>query len=466
MMFSLAIRSSLQSKYEMNFPLPPGTTHDRVNQFTVENGHLFWRPLDGEEWTEVSLPGNRKAFQVKADWENLMVLDTEGDVHYAKSVSGTGTLMQEVKWQKGIWDLPVISEIYNRIVKEPNFVVANGESWACSYLEDGAFYVDGAGQKHALGDDGIGPTTTAFVADHVNRCFRFYDPFVPKWAEDAEDLFIPFPETATSTFELKEVASARSGLFLIGYDVEPSPKGGVEKSLALYFLSADANLLGLNPGISYGYQTKAANSSTFALPASLYRKLPMPDGDLCSTIGVERASGSLMTDLILTISGYQDGEKGYFYLPLGEEKWQFRKKESNQQEALPPLIIDPKQKFESGLQNCDGFTWDGEHSVLLLGYGKNALQCSMKISVGGEYFPLYLYPKLSQWNLIGFDHVVDTLVIPKKTRKALKWDCGKVVPVQIERTKDSLTISRKSNGKEIFHFRYQGGDSDQSCVIF
>lgn len=350
-------------------------------------------------------------------------------------------------------------------MKNPNITISNGECWSCSYLEAGTFYLDGAGQKHGLGDDGIGPTTTAYVADQVNRCFRYYDPFVPKWSEDAEDLYIPFPETATSTFELKGLASSRSGLFILGYDVVAAPKGGVEKSLGLYFLSADANLRGLNPGISYTYETRSADASEFVLPASLYQKLPFPDGGVCATLGVERGKGLLMTDVILTISGEKDGERGYFYLLLGEEKWEFKVEEGDDQEVLPVWVKDREQVFESGLQNCDGHTWDGEYVVTLQGFGRNALQCRMTVWAKGEKYPLYLYPKCSQWNLVGFDKLVYTLVLPEETRKVLAWKCGEVVPVEIETTKDQLRISRRSNGKEIFHFRYKGKESEGGCVI-
>lgn len=110
-MSAMSILPSVSQKSVLDIPPAPWVVHDRVNQFIIENGHLMWRPFEEGDWTEASLPGDLRASQVKADWDNLMVLDVDGDVHYAKSVQGTDSQMNHLHWHKGIWDLPVISEI-------------------------------------------------------------------------------------------------------------------------------------------------------------------------------------------------------------------------------------------------------------------------------------------------------------------------------------------------------------------
>ncbi len=440
---------------------PPGNTYDRLHRYIIKDRQLFWRSRRSEsEWKSISLLEGCIPYQVKADWENLMVLDTDGNVHYTKSMNGDDSLINNLPWQKGIWNFPIISAIYNRIVGNPNFIVSEGGIWDCSYLESGCRYIDGIGNCHFLGNKAgmIEATTTAYVADQENRCFRYYDPYVPPWAEDAETINIPFPETAHSTFELKGFASCRSQLFLIGYDLMAAEKGGVEKKLTLYTISADANLMGLNPAISYTYSTENIDKASFVLPASRYRKLPMPEGSITSVVGIERAEGKLMTDVVLKVEGELNGAAGFFYLNPGENRWQFQEFKNHiiESEAFLELeYVDEYQMFSSSLQNWNGYVFESGYSAVLRNFGIRAMESKVVVEVDGEVYEIPLYVRQNQWNLIGFDRIEYTLVLSQEVQKVLNWDVDEVMPVLFEKDGNELEIKTKHGHKKLFCFRGQ-----------
>lgn len=475
-MFESPLQSSHETPLYLSEIYPPWREHDRVNKFIVENGKLFWKPLKQEEnedreWVEVELPEGRTPHQPKADWENLMVLDTDGDVHYTKSCDGTETLMTNPKWSSGIWVLPVVSEIFNRFIyQDPNFTVPDGGAWDCSYLEEGSFYLDALGRQHGLGENKgeIEATTTAYVADTKTRRFRFYDPYIPKSPEDSEKLFIPFPETSETTFDLKGCSSCRSGLFCIGYDVsQAEPKVGVVKELAMYYIPVDANLLGLNPMISYTYSSEPESETDFVLPASHHQRISLPQGlgvELTGIVGMERAEGKAMTDVVLTVEGkrvveYDDGveeeEKGFFYKKPCDEEWQFKPMPSHlidPDDILVEKCYDQDEVFSTTVFNFFGHTVDGEHDAKLKNFGHNSLISSISVTIDGIDYGMQLYTQESQWNLIGFDWKSYVLFIPMETREMLGWESEEVVIVKVKIHDEHLVIRDKRNKKDLFHF--------------
>lgn len=439
--------------------IPPWKICDRVHKYVIEERKLFGRFLAKEgdpEWSQIFLPDGRIPTQVKADWENLMVLDSAGDVHYTKSMRGEESLIDNLPWQRGIWNLPVLGPIYNCIARNPNFVVANGEAWDCSYLEGGCHYIDGKNNLHPLGDEVgmIGATTTAYVADQEHRYFRYYDPYIPPWVGDRGTINIPFPETSKSIFDLRGFASCRSQLLLVGYD-RIADDLGVKNSLALYTISADANLRGLNPEISYTYSMQDGNKKSFVLPASHYQKLPIPEGRISSVVGVERAMGDLMTNVVFTIEGELDGVAGFFYLSPGEDQWQFQELETHHidpEAYLESEYIEEDGVFSSFLRDWVGRVFETEYTATLKDFGTRAMESYIDVEVGEEVYQIPLYIKESQLNLIGFNWTKDTLVIPQAVREAFGWDIGEVVSVLCEEEEGQILIKTKDDHQILFCF--------------
>jgi hypothetical protein len=452
------LKESLFNAYpseDLDIIYPPWLIHDRVNEFAVIHGHLYWGPLIGSKrlWKAVVLPNDRVPVQVKADWENLMVLDTKGDVHYAKSCKGTKTLMNKLAWQKGIWDLPVISALFNEVIlHDPNFSVPRDGLWATSYIESGCLYVDGAGRVHEIGDgkDQIGPTTTAFVADTKRRLFKYYDPYIPKWSEDGEKIFLPFPETSSRYLHLKGCASCRSGLFFIGFDVARAEEGGVNKTLAAYFICADANLLGLNPGIKYSYLQMPPQARDFVLPAYLYQKIQLPEnGILTSLVGVVRTSGNRMTDVVLTIEGRKNNEHGFFFKKLSDAEWSFKPvphKINPEDFLLEQFHKD--EKFMPLLFDYLGMSGKG-FKAELLNFGKNTLCSVINIEIEGNIHEVRLHPRQSQWDLLGFDFTEYAIVANEEVCKLLGWE-KEAIPVFVEN--EDKIISIRGNTEVLFKF--------------
>lgn len=422
---------------------PPWTIHDRVNEFVIKQGALEWRPIGqiNADWKAVTLPHGATPCEVKADYEDIMVSDTDGLIHYAKSSNDDGTLMEKLSWQKGIFDLPVISQIYNAIVKQPNVKISKTQSWGCSFIESSCFYLDADGKEYSVGK--IGATTTLFVADPKERVFSYYDPFIFKVVEEKKKIFLPFPETSERYLELLELATCCSGLFLIGYDIRQAEGIGVEKQLSGYFISADANLLGLQPVpflLSYSYSSEKRK---FVLPVSLYRKINLPEG-ITKNIGLERAPGTKMTDLVLTIESLG----GYYWQKLGEKEWKFteapdRKKEPSA--LLKPVVVDSEETFTPMVFDYTGKTKKEGYPATLHDFGHNSLDSKIVVDKAGTISEMHLYPKQCCWNLLGFDEI-DYFLVEREANKAIE------VLVSIDKETGKVLIRKKFHKEPLFEF--------------
>jgi hypothetical protein len=426
----------------------PGRIHDQIHEYEIIDHKLFYRFfLHTKEWKELTLPENREALEVKADDEDLLVLDTQRVVHLTKSVHGEKSLLEAPNWWKGIFNLPIISSIYNRIVAQPKLELPEGALWSCSFLEEGTLYLDGTGRTHMLGRGhrDITPTDTVYIANKDSRLFFYYDPYIPKESSDRGCLTIPFPETSSSTFDLVHFVSARSGLFLIGYDITHKKEGEVTKTLALYFASVDANLLGMNAlEVRYSY---SSNSHNFRLPAVRYEQQPIPSDSISSNIGIERDIDNSMRNLILTVEGKQVEIPGIFTKTVNEKKWKFTPQSTETLQVLELKEIEEKRSFTTSVYDYEGNSMCGNHDARLKNFGDNSWHSPITIKTEGrKIYHCDLYRKQSQWNLVGFNCTDYTLVANPETQDLLQIE--EVTEVSIDLSPQSLEI--KHGNKTLF----------------
>lgn len=417
---------------------PPWDVSGKYHRYKIEEGRVYYQPLqETSDWKIVSFVKDRIPAQAKADWEDLMVLDDKGNIQYTKITAN----MDNPEWKSGIFDLPVISEIFNRYVYEDPYPKSSG-LWSPSFIEEGKIYVDHLRRKHPIDTSlAYGSTTFLLIYDERHRGFRCYDPFCFKGPEDKESfLYLPLPETADFTFELKGLATCASQSVMLGYEICPEQSGGVRKTIALYTIFADTNTMGENPLIEYTYGSNPQKEE-FVLPVALYRKHCLPPGQITSCVKVLRTQGNENDDRLLEIEGMQGEQCGFWQKELSQQQWSFipcKDHKIPSSSILSLVECDPKSEFHPSVFNY--VSENGKDK--LLNFGKNSLQSTIFCENGET---LTLYRNQSKMNFIGFNFTDYTLVHNKD---------GSTESVVIDEKEGGLVIesSQIMSRKTLFEF--------------
>ena len=402
------------------------------------------------QWKQISLPDQVLAVAINVDNVNLTLLGQNRHIYYAKSAEKKEgvyqSLMGRVTWYKGIFNLPYLGSIFNFFDKKPRVLCPEGALFAISHKDDGAHYLDRMGKKFTIGEGAIGSTTTLAIAHLKKRVIHLYDPYIPKWVGDKGITRIPFPETATSTFELIAYDLSEARHIMLGYEVTPSKKGGVEKRLCLSFISADINLIGFNPlEVKYTYSTED-REGRFVLPTDSHHSDLLPFAE----------EGTFLTGQvhiraeIIRVAGKKGNLYGYFEKL---DTWTFHPQDGfliPEENLLPWEIHEPEQEFETTVHDYQGEMIQPNLKTKLFHFGENSTQSEIIIEKNNLLLRAELFKRPPQINILGFESFEYTLVIPKETRDVLGENWKEVTPVKMILKNHELLI--KAKGTLLFKF--------------
>lgn len=461
--------------------------------YTVSNGKVLFKPIAATTeapWKEF---GNEEGFAdtkhtpliaVSADGDNVVAVDENNHIHYAKSDSvdvrvsfdapdWEVTAGSRVSWTNKWFNMDLVAPIYN-LFKDPKLTLKeNIRSFGISHKgSDTLYYTDMAGKKHP--DPLIGVTTLYVLNEDGTRYF-LADP----WLHNKFDNELTGPEDGQ--FVAESMAVSASSLFVIQRARDENGKE-IHKMYTRY---ADFDSIGSNPALPATYDIDNATALVRYLPAEDWLQQPVipleGQARLTKEIFVLQTGRGQDHRQLRVVGTDKDGSTGYYYKNIYDQEWSFEKTGQNIPEGYflsttvphtgfekgPPIVRDYAGSVESKLKNAPEVVL---RKFATRGLNERGLHTKVECTcANGQKLEIPLYARRGFRHLLGFDgsskKLYWTLVIPKEYRQSqdpqvkelLKglFNNKKTVKVHVEEASSGITITPEffSGNKFKMHFK-------------
>ena len=331
------------------FPIFVKTETDAFDQkctYIIRDGKVYFKPFAAEHndlWKEIPFP--KKAVKISADGDNLIVLDEDQHVYYAKTngiefhVTDCGWHVCDftLDWKKDWFNMDIVSSIVNFIKPAGLYAMQGARSLAISHKgKEALYYTDTAGKQHP--DPFIGVTTLYMLDPSGTRIF-FADPWLPSKFHNE----ITGPEEGR--FVAETLDASASTLFVFQRARDASGKE-IHKMYTRY---ADFDSIGSNPLLPSTYDRENKIPLVRVLPAEDWLEQPcIPlegNAHLTKRITITQ-TGRGQANRQMRVEGTdRDGCTGYYYKNIYGRTWAFERTNH----AISPEAFLPEEEQGTAL---------------------------------------------------------------------------------------------------------------------
>ena len=339
--------------------------------YAIREGKLWFKPIAAHPNASWKLFGGNGSIDnskvplnsVSADGDNILVVDENNIIHYAKSNQIICQISFDcpqwkiiefrIKWTQKWFNMDGVSLVVNLLKNPVLKSLPNYRSLAMSHKgHDTMYYTDLRGKKHP--DPYVGVTTIYLLNDDGTRIF-FADP----WLQNKFNNELTTPEDGR--FQAETLAASASTVFLL-----QRAKNEIGQEIhKMYTRFADFDSIGSNPAL------KATYNPLNRIP--LIRFIPSEDWILQPSIPLQDKARLTKNISILQIGWGQNnrqlrvqgqnhlGINGYFYKNIYQINWKFESTENiflDENQFLSDSI--PHSGFSLGPQIC----FDYENGIL------------------------------------------------------------------------------------------------------
>lgn len=467
-----AVRDNIPLQFTTNQKL----AMDSKFYYAIEDGRIWFKPIGAEKdakWKEFGDGTLTNLESVSADGDNVVVMDKERHIHYAKSHSVDVGLSDDssdwvikegskVSWTTKWFGMDLVAPIVNHF-KDPTLdISATARSYAISHKgTDAMYYTDMAGKKHP--DPFIGVTTLYMLSEDGTRLF-FADP----WLHNKFENELTGPEEGT--FVAEKMSASASTLFLIQRSID---ENGKERN-TMYTRYADFDSIGSNPALPATYDEDNKVPLVRYLPAEDWLKQPeiVLEGKAClsNTIFILQTGQGQNHRQLRVLGKDKDGEPCCYYKNIYDREWSCEKIDQ-------PVEISEIPKESPAAQKA--FDYKGTLTLPKMdpqpvqltkfsrvGLNERGLHTTVDYIVNGKTYSFPLYARRGLRHLLGFDgsskKLYWTMVVPKDyfTDPAIApfiksvFNNKKTMSVHVEEHDDRVTIQPEffSFNKFMFEF--------------
>lgn len=464
---------------------------DHKFHYVVKEGKVWFKPLAAMDSTTSwkLLGGNGFADQaqtpligIAADGDNLITIDQNQHIHYAKThhihVHLTGDNDWEVEsnskieWTTRWFNMMGVASILNKF-KDPTLKVVEGaRSVAISHKgTDAMYYTDMAGKKHPEPFVGI---TTLYALDQSGTRIFFADP----WLHNKFENEITGPEEGE--FIADNMAASASTLFLIQ---RAKDEQGREIN-KFYTRFADFDSIGSNPLLPATYNISSQTPLVRFLPGEDWVEQPVilleEQAKLTQHISILQTGRGQNQRQLRVLGTDKEGQPGYYYKNIYDLEWKFEPTQQviSSEEFLADTI--PHQGFQKGPKITYDYSGDitcklpYAPQVKLKGFAKRGLnerglhtKLEMTL-INGTKLELPLHARRGTKHLLGLDLASNRLhwklVIPEeyyqhsdvKVKEALSrlFNNKRTLSVKVHEGPQEITLSPEFFSLNKFKMRF------------
>ncbi len=338
--FSLAITPLTEVESRPELPIVFDSTQNKAMDskfyYAIHDGKIFYKPIAADEGAPWKVFGTNDGYvddkktplvAISADGDNVVAIDKDHHVHYAKShfvnveltddsTDWEATTGSKVIWTTKWFNMTLVAPIVNRC-KDPTLSVDKARSFGISHKGfDTVYYTDMAGKKHP--DSAIGVTTLYLLSEDGTQYF-FADP----WLHNKFDNEITGPEDGQ--FVAESMAVSASTLFVIQ---RARDENGNECN-KMYTRYADFDSIGSNPALPATYDIDNKTPLVRYLPAEDWTEQPEikleGEAKLTKEIFIIQTGRGQNHRQLRVIGTNSQGESGYYYKDIYEGEWRFEK---------------------------------------------------------------------------------------------------------------------------------------------
>lgn len=438
------------------------TAQDSKFYYNVVNGKIWFKPIAAPQsapWKEFG-SGDFTAVFISADGDNVIAVDSDNKVHYAKSHSMNVHIVDDsweitsdskVSWTTKWFNMYLVAPIRN-LFKNSTISVENVRSFGISHKgKDAMYYTDMAGKKHP--DPFIG-VTTFYVLNADGTRYFFADPWLSNLLENE----LTGPEDGQ--FVAENMAVAGSTLFVIQRALDEHGRQ-VHKMYTRY---ADFDSIGSNPALPSSYDIDNKVPFIRHLPAEDWLEQPAIVLEVKAYISKEITIiqiGQGQNQRQLRVAGLNaEGKSGYYFKNIYDQDWNF-------EETKQPLVRDQLEVgFKSGpkiANDYNGVIFSSLKNIIDIrltkfsrqGLNERGLHTKVEITLEGDKkLEIPLYARRGLRHLLGFDlssqRLYWTMVVPKEYRESNDPDVQRALKVLFNNRKTmKVHVDERPDG-EIF----------------
>lgn len=353
-------------------------TFDHKCNYIVRDAKVYFRPLaisNAAPWKEI--PFDAIAKGISADGDNLIIIDEDNQIHYAKTdkihfhmTANSWEITQfSLVWEKNWFNMDGISSVVNFFKPAALHVMENARSVAMSHKGlDALYYTDIAGKKHP--DPIIGVTTLYMLNPTGTRIF-FADPWLPNKFQNE----ITGPEEGQ--FIAESMDASASTLFLL-----QRAKNSQGKEInKLYTRYADFDSIGANPLLPATYDRTNTTPLVRILPGEDWLEqpsIPLEENARLTKRITLLQTGRGQAERQLRVEGTNRlGFSGYYFKKIYEDTWKFERTDH----PIAEQDFLPKEERGEGLKKGPQITHDYQGWIQI---GKETKRASLeKFSLKG-----------------------------------------------------------------------------------
>ena len=339
--------------------------------YAIREGRIWFKPIASHQtarWKLFDRDGYANKNQsplvrLSADGDNLIAVDTNGIIYYAKTkgvvcqvsfdCAQWKIIQSDVKWKEKWFGMDGVSLIVNLFKNPVLNLIENARSIAISHKgPDTMYYTDMNGKKHP--DPYVGVTTIYTLSEDGLRIY-FADPWLHnKFANE-----ITGPEDGR--FKAETLAASASTIMIF----QRARNECGEEINKIYTRFADFDSIGSNPALKATYNPNNPIPLVRYLPSENW--IEQPSISLSGKARLTKNIAILQTGWgqnhrQLRVQGQDaDQRNGFYYKNIYETKWKF--------EIVDYILID-ETEFLSESVPCTGFeqgiqiTEDYQHGIL------------------------------------------------------------------------------------------------------
>lgn len=400
------------------FPLFVKTDTEVFDQkcfYIIRDGKVYFKPLaagDTDLWKQI--PFSKKAVKISADGDNLIVLDENQRVHYAKTtgiqfhVTDCSWDVSDFKldWKKDWFNMDLVSSLVNFMKPAGLYAMEGARALAISHKgQDAYYYTDIAGKRHP--DPFIGVTTLYMLDPSGTRIF-FADP----WLANKFHNEITGPEEGR--FVAETLDANASTLFVFQRARDASGKE-IHKMYTRY---ADFDSTGSNPFLPSTYDPENKIPLVRVLPGEDWMEQPcIPlegNAHLTKRIAILQ-TGRGQANRQLRVEGTdRQGRTGYYYKNIYDKTWAFERTNHyispdaflTEEERGSGFALGPKvaHDYEGSIQTGQGTFHSALKKFSFRGLNERGLHTTVEMQLSsGEKISCPLYARRGLKHLFCLD---------------------------------------------------------------
>jgi hypothetical protein len=291
-------------------------TFNHERDFVIHEGALWTRKRNEQEapWELMYYDGgpNSEPIEIQADGTNLMVLDSEGSIHYKKVLKESREKGEYIStdlaisdnWRKAWFSFPGIKKIVNLINSNRKLQVPKDAiGWAASHRGVyNRFFEDMEGKEHPE----FSMVTTVYLVPKGGRELRFADPYVSASFSKT----IPIPKDLI----IEKIAASASIIFLYGT---------VNGERKLFTRLADFDTLGKNVMLPGHWQRSRRGQMGWEEQSNFTQQ-----GEV-RAISIEQTGEGNEARRLHLILEDDEGEELHLSKMIGDEFWEKFKRHEN-----------------------------------------------------------------------------------------------------------------------------------------